>query len=76
MVNAFWQPLEFQLPDAGADHTAWRRCIDTALASPHDISPWTDAPAVSAATYRVEARSVVILVAGAREHRAKSHEVR
>jgi len=67
MVNAYWEPLEFHLPGPGADHTAWRRCIDTALASPHDISPWNEAPTASDATYRVEARSVVVLVAGPRE---------
>ena len=66
MVNAYWEPLEFQFLRQ-ADHTAWRRCIDTALPSPHDICAWNDAPAVSAATYRVEARSVVVLVAGPRE---------
>ena len=66
MVNAYWEPLDFQLPDSGTDHTPWRRCIDTALASPHDVSPWSDAPALNSQVYRVEARSVVVLVAGPR----------
>jgi len=66
MVNAYWEPLAFQLPDPGSDHTPWRRCIDTALASPHDVSPWGDAPTLGSPTYRVEARSVVVLVAGPR----------
>jgi glycogen operon protein len=63
MVNAYWEPLEFQLPDEGADHAPWRRCIDTALPSPDDICSWDDAPAASARTYTVGARSITILVA-------------
>ncbi|MEZ0230829.1 MAG: glycogen debranching protein GlgX [Planctomycetota bacterium] len=58
IVNAFWQPLEFELPAA-----AWRRYIDTALPSPQDIVPWPKAPAVAGRTYRAEARSVVVLLA-------------
>jgi len=66
MVNAYWEPLEFQIPDAGADHQAWRRCIDTALASPDDICSWEAASVVDARKYKVAARSIVILVAAAR----------
>jgi glycogen operon protein len=63
MLNAYWEPLGFELPilEGGG---SWRRWIDTALDSPHDIVPWQTAPAVSGDTYRVEARSVVALLAG------------
>ena len=41
MFNAYWEPLTFELPPVPAgSQTAWRRCIDTALASPDDIDPW------------------------------------
>jgi len=65
MINAYWQPLDFQLPDVGVDHGAWRRCVDTALVSPQDICRSEDAPAVDSTSYKVESRSVVILVAPA-----------
>ena len=60
ILNAYWEPLEFELPDVG-DGRSWRRWIDTALDSPHDIVPWQTAPAVPGNSYRVEARSVVML---------------
>jgi isoamylase len=59
MLNAYWEPLEFELP--GVEGTSWRRWIDTALESPHDIVPWLEAPEVSASVYRVQPRSVVML---------------
>jgi isoamylase len=62
ILNAYWQPLDFELPpvdDAG--ETPWRRWIDTALDSPHDIVPWQTAQAIPGRTYRVEARSVVLV---------------
>jgi len=65
ILNAYWEPLEFELPsvaDGGPD--PWRRWIDTFLDSPHDIVDWERAPQVTGHTYRVEPRSVVVLVAG------------
>jgi glycogen operon protein len=61
MLNAYWEPLRFQLP-LGDTHSAWRRWIDTSLVSPEDIVPWDDAPAVSGTSYLVPPRSVAILV--------------
>ena len=64
ILNAYWEPLEFELPPAGeggGGAGAWRRWIDTALESPQDIVPGQTAPAVSGPTYRAEARSVVVL---------------
>jgi isoamylase len=62
MLNAYWEPLEFELPpvDAGGE-SPWRRWIDTALASPHDIVAWQTARAVPGYTYRSGPRSVVVL---------------
>jgi len=49
MLNAYWEPLTFELPPVPADRQQrWRRCIDTALDSPDDICPWETAPAVTA----------------------------
>jgi isoamylase len=61
MVNAYWEPLRFDLPPVPVAGRSFRRCIDTALASPDDIRFWDDAPAHAEATYLVQARSVVLL---------------
>ena len=62
MFNAYWEPLTFEVPAVPAgNQTAWRRCIDTALASPADIVPWDTAPPVDRATYVVQGRSVALL---------------
>lgn len=60
--NAYWEPLTFQLP-APPSARGWRRCIDTALPSPHDISRIDDAPAHTDPNYVVQPRSVVVLAA-------------
>ena len=66
ILNAYWEPLDFELPPVDAEYTPlWRRWIDTSLRSPNDIVPWKAAPAVSHAPYRAEARSVVVLIAHA-----------
>src|SRR5688572_7641557 len=58
MLNAYWEPLAFQLPSGDAP---WRRCLDTALRSPDDIRLWADAPCVTETIYTVQPRSVVLL---------------
>jgi glycogen operon protein len=61
MLNAYWEPLDFELPSPG--HSGpWKRWIDTALDSPDDIVPWEAAPLVPGGFYRAEARAVVILI--------------
>jgi len=62
ILNAYWEPLEFELPSV-ADGGPWRRWIDTFLDSPHDIVDWEQAPSVPGQTYRMEPRSVVVLYA-------------
>jgi len=62
IMNAYWEPLEFELPQP-ENGASWRRWIDTALASPQDIVPWQESPAISNMTYRAEPRSVVVLFA-------------
>jgi isoamylase len=64
MLNAYWEPLEFELLPPPADPpSAWRRVVDTYLESPQDFCPWAEAPVVEAPTYEVQARSVVLLLA-------------
>jgi isoamylase len=63
MLNAYWEPLTFELPPArSAGGTPWRRWIDTALPSPQDISAWEEAPIVSGLSYTVGSRSIVFLI--------------
>jgi glycogen operon protein len=64
VLNAYWEPLEFELPPAADDGPgSWHRWIDTSLESPNDILPWQGAPALSGHAYRAAARSVVVLFA-------------
>jgi glycogen operon protein len=66
MMNAFWEPLQFELPPLeGNDGDAWRRWIDTSLDSPQDIVDWRNAPLHPGRSYSTEARSVVVLFANA-----------
>ena len=63
MFNAYWEPLTFDLPPVPAEsRQRWRRCMDTALASPDDIYPLDQAPLIAEAEYVVQPRSVVVLV--------------
>jgi glycogen operon protein len=65
IVNAYWQPLDFELPRVDkAGENPWRRWIDTALDSPDDILQWEKAESVPGYAYQAEARSVVMLFAG------------
>jgi glycogen operon protein len=64
ILNAYWEPLEFELPPTTDGRDAWRRWIDTALEPPEDIVEWQSAPAVRDRTYRTGPRSVVALAVG------------
>jgi glycogen operon protein len=60
IMNAYWEPLDFELPAPDWDHT-WRRWIDTSLDSPNDITAWDDSLLIKADSYRAGPRSVVVL---------------
>jgi isoamylase len=64
IFNAYWEPLEFELPALRDGAEKWRRWIDTALDPPHEICEWNTETPVLGATYRAGARSVVVLIAG------------
>jgi glycogen operon protein len=59
MLNAYWEPLTFELPQPAGQ---WQRRIDTSLAAPDDICQLAQALVVSQPTYKVGPRSVVLLV--------------
>src|SRR4029077_12234430 len=61
IFNAYWEPLEFELPPERSVGGSWRRWIDTFLEAPHDIVGWQEAPSVPDHTYRAGPRSVVVL---------------
>jgi glycogen operon protein len=64
ILNAYWEPLTFELPPTDDDQvTSWRRWIDTSLSSPLDIVPWHAASVLPGGLYAAAARSVVVLFA-------------
>ena len=40
ILNAYWEPLDFELPILKNGRENWRRWIDTALDPPHEICEW------------------------------------
>ena len=61
-MNAHWEPANFRIP-ASPSGRAWRRTVDTSLASPEDAMGLDEGPVVPVSTdYRVEARSMIVLV--------------
>src|SRR5579862_5998991 len=63
ILNAYREPLEFELPPMDGENDSWRRWIDTSLDSPEDIVEWLAAPAVTSRTYQAQPHSVVALFA-------------
>jgi isoamylase len=60
MFNMFWESLDFELPIVPGRR--WRLAVDTAQPSPHDIADPGFEPEVLGNSYKVEGRSVVVLV--------------
>jgi isoamylase len=58
ILNAFWQPLEFELPEC---IRPWRRWIDTSVGTPNDIVLWDAGPLIMETKYVANSRSVVVL---------------
>ena len=66
MVNAWREPLEFELPPVLAmPGGRWRRWLDTSLPSPDDIMPLEEAPAIEGRTYALPPHSVAVMLARA-----------
>lgn len=61
-LNAFWEPLRFELPPLPPGQQ-WHRVADTALPAPLDISaPGAETP-LAGSSYLVAARSALVLIA-------------
>jgi len=64
MMNAYWEPLSFEvLSTEAGESLSWRKCIDTAAAPPDDIQPLASAPPAGAGRCTVSPRSLVLLAA-------------
>jgi glycogen operon protein len=63
IANAYWKPLDFELPAMGGREISWRRWIDTGLDAPQDIVHWEAAPLLNRLAVRAEPRSVIVLFA-------------
>ena len=62
IMNAYWEPLDFELPQAeNGGKNPWRRWVDTALDSPNDIAEWQVSPPIPNHPYQAAPRSVVVL---------------
>jgi isoamylase len=61
MLNAFWEPLTFELPPLILGQH-WKRIVDTALSAPTDFCPEEIAPTVDHSFYEVAARASVVLM--------------
>ncbi len=62
MLNAYWEPLAFELPLLGQGE-CWYRVVNTALALPDAFCELETTSPHTQDTYRVEARSCVVLIA-------------
>ncbi|MBX6314937.1 MAG: glycogen debranching protein GlgX [Isosphaeraceae bacterium] len=64
-MNAYWEPLVFHIP-ASPSGRRWRRTVDTALPSPNDALGLDEGPIIPVMhPYRVDARSLIVLVSEA-----------
>ncbi len=64
-MNAWRQPLVFHIPAAPSGRR-WRRAVDTALPAPDDALGLDEGPLIPVLQpYRVEARSLLVLVSEA-----------
>ena len=62
MLNAYWEPLIFELPPVHEDESrSWRRWLDTSLQAPDDICEFLNAPLVKDSNYLLRPRSIAAL---------------
>jgi glycogen operon protein len=61
LLNAYWEPLEFELPQLQKNR-CWARMIDTAKPSPEDFAEPLEMLPENTSTYLAQSRSVVVLV--------------
>ena len=63
MINAYWEDLNFQIQEGEA--RAWMRIADTSKPSPLDLLEIGSEEPLASLDYKVEARSVVVLLRSA-----------
>ena len=63
MVNAYWEPLCFSLPEIPDGLGPWRRLIDTFQKTPSDFLE-QEAETEQYTAYNVQSRSIVLMTAG------------
>ena len=64
VFNAYWDPLDFELPGLDPSLDGWRRIVDTSLGAPDDLATtFTEAVPITTPAYHAEARSIVIVAA-------------
>jgi isoamylase len=61
MLNAYWEPLTFELPPLGKGER-WQRAIDTALQLSEAVCPLDGTVPIEGDTYRVRPHSSVVLI--------------
>jgi glycogen operon protein len=60
MINGYWQPLTFTIQEG--EPSEWKRIVDTSVDSPDDFLDPFVASALSSLDYKVQSRSVVVLL--------------
>jgi glycogen operon protein len=60
MMNMYWEPLDMAIP--AVPGRQWTRAVDTSLPSPSDIADPGTEVTCSNPSYRVNGRSIVVLV--------------
>lgn len=63
MINAFWDELEFEIPECSSKGKVWKEVINTSKSHPNDIVEAKNALTVSSDVYVVPARSIVLIAA-------------
>jgi glycogen operon protein len=61
VLNAYWEPLEFELPPL-QEGRRWARLIDTARPSPEDFSELAEVLPENMRACLAQARSAVVLI--------------
>jgi glycogen operon protein len=63
ILNAYWEPLRFELPRVYENELRpWRRWLDTFREPPDDICLFSNAPPIAGSAYLVQPRSIVALM--------------
>jgi glycogen operon protein len=65
-MNMYWEALDFELPSVPG--RIWLKAVDTSQPSPLDVADFGQELPQGGNLYRVEGRSIVVLVNRNREH--------